>query len=252
MDRPVEESRLRARHTNLRMGFAAIALGLGLLPATPVQALRLCANNAGTLFALPACTSGFKPITVGQIEGLQGPQGPQGPAGPQGPQGPAGPPGPQGIQGPMGLTGAMGLPGPAGPAGPATTVSFALAGFVAGPFASSAFFKVNEKSLEPGSYAVIATASGVGNSVSGPGAGEIGASSECQLRDTVGGVIGSNTASGSVDPFFSDTHEITVTGGAFVPAGGGPVSLWCRDVFAHQIHVLSSQIMLIKHSGFTD
>ena len=243
------QSSRAARLLALRAGFTTVALTSGMLAATPAHSLQLCVVAGGVLLARPVCGPGFKPITAGQIAGLQGPQGPAGPAGPPGP---AGAPGAVGVQGAAGAPGPAGPPGPVGPIGPATTVSFGLAGSVVGPFASSEFFKVNEKALGPGSYAVIATASAVGAGLSGSTASEIASASECQLRDPTGVVMGGNTATGSVDEFFSDRHEITVTGGAFVSEGGGIVSLWCRNVFARQTLVGGSQIMAIRHGGFTE
>ena len=118
-------------------------------------ALQLCSNVGGALFALPSCPSGFVPITVGQISGLQGPAGPAGPAGPTGPAGPIGPIGPAGPAGPIGP---IGPTGPAGPAGIATTASIVGAG-AAQAAASGQFFKVVEKSVMPGSWLIFATAS---------------------------------------------------------------------------------------------
>jgi hypothetical protein len=132
-------------------------------------------------------------------------------------------------------------------------VSFALAGYVDDvSVAGGAYFKVNEKLLGPGSYAIIATASGVGAGVNSS-SDERGQANECRLQYPNGTVIGVNVATGSFNEFFSDTSEMTVTGGFFVPEGASSaVSLWCRSQFGNVMHVLNSQIMAIRHSGFTD
>jgi len=66
----------------------ALALPLfmlgGLPAAAQAQALQLCRNGGGALFALPGCPAGMTALSVGQIAGLQGPQGAAGPAGPGG------------------------------------------------------------------------------------------------------------------------------------------------------------------------
>jgi len=117
------------RTGKIRCAISVLAIA-GSLAATASQALVLCRNTGGVLFALPACVTGFTPVNVAQIAGLQGPPGPQGPIGPTGPQGSAGP------AGPMGPAGAQGVAGAAGPAGASVTATFANAEFASGPSAT--------------------------------------------------------------------------------------------------------------------
>ncbi len=79
------------------------------------EALVLCVNPSGSVFASEQCKGGaiqLNPVAVG----LQGPAGPAGPAGPTGPTGATGPAGP---------TGPTGATGPAGPAGSSGNALFA-------------------------------------------------------------------------------------------------------------------------------
>jgi collagen triple helix repeat protein len=78
------------------------------------EALVLCVNPSGSVFASNQCKNGtiqIDPAAAGLV-GPTGPQGPQGPTGPQGPQGPQGGQGPQGPTGPQGAQGPQGAPGP--------------------------------------------------------------------------------------------------------------------------------------------
>lgn len=83
------------------------------------EALVLCVNPSGSVFASEQCKGGTIQLDPGAV-GLTGPAGPAGPQGPQGIPGPAGPPGLEGIPGPagpqglQGLKGDQGIPGPAG------------------------------------------------------------------------------------------------------------------------------------------
>ena len=79
------------------------------------EALVLCVNPSGSVFASEQCKGGTIQLNPGAV-GLTGPQGPAGPAGP------AGPTGATGSVGPAGPTGAT---GPAGPAGSSGNVLFA-------------------------------------------------------------------------------------------------------------------------------
>lgn len=244
----------------------ALALPLfmlgGLPAAAQAQALQLCRNGGGTLFALPGCPAGMTALSVGQIAGLQGPQGAAGPAGPQGPAGPAGPAGatgPVGPMGPMGFTGPAGPAGPVGPAGPSVTVSFAFGSstYIAdgGPFV-----KLTEKTLGPGSYAVYATVSDVGPAFSGFSGGFLGMGNQgnqllqqvtqCRLQDDLGNPLGGNTAAGIHSEYVRVGSAITVNGGIAVPPNTTrTVSLWCQAVM-RPATVGPSQLMVLRHSGF--
>jgi hypothetical protein len=232
--------------------FVVAALLVGTtIAAVPVQAqsLRLCINGGGSLFALPACPTGFVPISVGQIAGLQGPPGP---AGPQGPAGPAGPQGPAGPMGPRGLTGPQGPVGPAGPAGPAVTATFAFAepSYVS---TQNTFAKVMEKPLPSGSYVVVASVSGAGSALRFDGGdSERAHQIECQLRDAAGVILGGSVVSGGASQYTVDRHEITAMGGLVVPAGqAGSVSLWCRTPFADlTTQIAGGQMMVLNIGGF--
>jgi hypothetical protein len=154
----------------------------------------------------------------------------------------------------MGLTGAMGLPGPPGPAGTSVTASFAFAGQVVGELGSTAFVKILEKPLLPGSYAIVTTANAVGHGTAGPiGDTEISDAAHCELRNAANGVIGGNGAAGSFTEFVSDLNEITVTGGIFVPDGtSNAASLWCRATISTgaQLVVRGAQMMVLRIGGF--
>jgi hypothetical protein len=227
-----------------RVGACSFALGVALLAAsTSASALVLCRNTAGTLFAMPACTTGFSRVNVGDIQGLQGPQGPQGPAGPIGPTGATGPIGPIGAAGPT---------GPAGPAGTNVIASFSSTG----PAELGAlggvgqFTKVLEKGVSGGSWVAFATASAV-RSADIPFQDDILQQvMECQLRDSGGGVMGASRAAGRVGKFQQDSSEISVNGGLFVPEGGGNVvSLWCRQEFGFGL-LDGAQIMVLRIGTF--
>lgn len=239
--------------TRRRAGAWSFALAAALLgAATSANALVLCRNTGGSLFALAACPPGFSSVSVGDIQGLQGPQGPQGPAGPAGPTGPTGATGPIGPIGPIGPVGPTGATGPAGPAGTQVIASFSTTG----PHSLDAlgsvgqFTKVLEKGVSGGSWVAFATASAVRTS-SIPFFDEIHQEvMECQLRDSSGGVMGASRAAGRAGKFQLDSSEITVTGGLFVPDGGGNVvSLWCREEFGSGA-LDGAQIMVLKIGGF--
>ena len=69
----------------------------------------------------------------------------------------------------------------------------------------------------------------------------------CELRNGVN-FIGSATDRRVVPEEQSVTRELTVTGGAQVPVGGGEVSLWCKT---SQFDESSrAGIMIIKIGGF--
>jgi hypothetical protein len=244
----------RTKAVPFRLAAVAALWVCGTLGSLPVQAqsLTLCINGGGSLFALPSCPTGFLPIPVGRIAGLQGPPGPAGPQGPAGPAGPAGPVGPQGPAGPMGPRGLTGPQGPTGPAGPAVTATFAFAPptFVG---VQNNFAKVMEKALPSGSYAVIATVSGAGSALRFEGGdSERAHQIECQLRDSVGVVIGGSVVSGGASQYTVDRAEITATGGLFVPPGQtGSVSLWCRTPFADTTtQIAGGQMMVLNIGGF--
>jgi hypothetical protein len=87
-----------------RLLVAAVVMLVSVISTHP-DALVLCMNASGSLFASDQCKGGtvaIDPTTVGLV----------------GPPGPAGPPGPQGQAGPAGPTGSQGLSGPPGPRGP--------------------------------------------------------------------------------------------------------------------------------------
>jgi hypothetical protein len=216
------------------------------------QALQFCINkSSGALFALGACSSGFRALTAGEIAALRGPAGPAGPQGPAGQTGPQGPIGPAGPIGPMGNTGLQGVPGPAGPAGPSVSATFVQGG--TSSLSQFSFTKVLERVVSEGSYVAVATASSVGDAASGyPSLGTEHKSSTvaCELRsDTI--VIGAGAASGSVTQYVSDLHEITTTGGVFVPAGETRnVSLWCTSPFTTLGQIRGSQLMILRIGGF--
>jgi len=88
------------------------------------EALVLCVNPSGSVFASEQCKGGTIQLNPGAV-GLRGPPGPAGPAGPQGPAGSSGPAGPTGATGPAGPVGPTGATGPAGPAGSSGNVLFA-------------------------------------------------------------------------------------------------------------------------------
>ena len=228
-----------------------IVVAGALLGATAsANALVLCRNPGGSLFALPSCPPGFATVTVGEIAGLQGPPGPQGPIGPTGPQGI---PGPVGPLGPVGATGPIGPAGPAGPAGPSVLGTFAIGGFFAATNAGDdAFAKVLEKQLPAGSYAIVATAASVGTGSGAFGRERFSLVNNCQLRNHVNGVIGIGRASGEIEEngATKDTFQMAITGGMTIPDGQtGTVSLWCNAEFGNDVKLDQSQIMILKIGG---
>jgi hypothetical protein len=152
----------------------------------------------------------------------------------------------------MGNTGLQGVPGPVGPAGPSVAATFVQGGS-GGLFASKAFTLLAQKSVAAGSYVAVATVSSAGSSPeswNGAGTSHISTAVDCQLRSNTD-VIGGGAASGSVTQFVSDTNEITMTGGVFVPSGETRnISLWCRDPFESIGRVGASQIMILRIGGF--
>jgi hypothetical protein len=71
------------------------------------EALVLCVNPSGSVFASEQCKGGAIQLNPGAV-GLTGLPGPAGPAGPQGPAGSSGPAGPTGATGPAGPAGSSG------------------------------------------------------------------------------------------------------------------------------------------------
>jgi hypothetical protein len=100
---------------------AIVLLLLGV--TTYADALVLCTNPSGSVFASDECKGNATPVNPSSV-GLQGPPGPAGPAGPGGPTGATGPAGPRGATGPAGPAGPTGATGPAGPAGPGFTTIY--------------------------------------------------------------------------------------------------------------------------------
>ena len=118
------------------------------------EALVLCVNPSGSVFASEQCKGGTIQLNPGAV-GLTGPQGPAGPAGPAGPTGatgPAGPTGPTGATGPAGPTGLTGATGPAGPAGSSGNVLFANVAGDGTLLSGTAGTSVDDHSLLSGIY----------------------------------------------------------------------------------------------------
>ena len=228
------------RSGKIRCAVSAIAIA-GSLAATASQALVLCRNNGGVLFTLPACVTGFTPVNVGQIAGLQGPAGPQGPIGPTGPQGPAGP------AGPMGLAGAQGV---AGPAGASVTATFANADFASGP--SATWTKVVEKTVGPGWWVAVATVADLGTADQSFGGDDLKSlATACRLQDGNGFVMGNSGSFGSFSESVKNYSGLAVIGGTAVPPGStGTVGLWCRSEF-DAVHVGPAQLMLMQVGEIT-
>jgi hypothetical protein len=226
------------RPRSVRYGATALAIA-GSLAATTSHALQLCRNTGGALFALPACVTGFTPVGVGAIAGLQGPPGPQGPAGPAGPQGPAGPLGPAGPQG------VAGAAGPAGPAGPSITATFASADYGTG--ASATWSKIVEKTVGAGWWVAVGTVADVGAAVASfAGDNLFSVATACELRDTGGYVMGSSGNFGSASETVKNYSGLAVIGGIAVPPGStDTIGLWCRSEF-DPLGTGPAQLMLLQ------
>lgn len=189
------------------------------------------------------CSSTEMPLTWNQ----EGPQGPIGPTGPQGPQGP---------QGTTGATGATGAQGPAGPAGPGGSagpagISGARFFFWTDPQAiiGSAYVKIGSTTLAQGNYVAFADVRVLDATVTEDN------NVTCELRLGTG-VIGSMSAGmpETYDEFQAgngDQGNLTVTGGAAVPAGGAEVSVWCRASGLDDNFVLyGGHAMVVQIGGF--
>ena len=229
----------------MRSVIAALVVAIGTLGASSARALVLCISSAGTLFAMPACVTGFKPVRVGDIAGLQGPPGPQGPTGPAGPQGPVGPAGAVGPAGPAGPQGTAGPAGPEGPAGPSVNATFAVGESVGGPAAT--WVKIAEKAIGPGWWVAVATVGNVGQaSASFGGSTLVSLATACQLQDATGYVMGLSGSFGSFSEFVKNYSAVAVIGGIAVPPGAtNSVELWCRSEF-DPLTVGNAQIMLLQ------
>jgi len=226
------------RTGKIRCAISVLAIA-GSLAATASQALVLCRNTGGVLFALPACVTGFTPVNVAQIAGLQGPPGPQGPIGPTGPQGSAGP------AGPMGPAGAQGVAGAAGPAGASVTATFANAEFASGP--SAMWTKVVEKTIGPGWWVAVATVADLGTADQSFGGDDLKSlATACRLQDGNGFVMGNSGSFGSFSESVKNYSGLAVIGGTAVPPDAtGTVGLWCRSEF-DAVHVGPAQLMLLQ------
>lgn len=226
------------------IGYAAIPSADGVIHScynansNPSGMLRVIDTEAGA-----KCAKNEKPLNFNQT----GPQGPQGPAGPAGPIGPQGPAGPAGATGPQGPAGPQGEPGPAGN----STATFAFTGEKE-VFLNATFTKVLSKNLPAGSWAIVATATLEGGTVS-----EHIVDGSCQLRN--GAVVIGGTTDRRVFPGDQQflIRSLTMNGGAQVPAGGGEVSLWCLSQIGGGsgvpggVEAAVAQMMMIQVGGFS-
>jgi hypothetical protein len=106
------------------------------------------------------------------------------------------------------------------------------------------YIQVATKHLDEGSYALVATADVETDT---PFAGDKLTSYDCQIRNGTDFVGGSGTRLFTPEEQSVNT-SISMNGGAFLAAGGGDVSLWCRSQDGSGR--VSGQIMIMKVAGF--
>jgi hypothetical protein len=171
--------------------------------------------------------------------------------------GPQGPPGPQGARGSTGSAGPVGGPGPKGDTGPqgnAGGASTATFSFTTQPTElqpeDAGFTDVLSRDLPAGSWAVSATVNLTETNGSfGPSHDEI-RNTECEIRNTTGGVIGSATDRRVIPEEDSVSPSLAFNGGAAIPSGGGNVSLYCQSA-ADGTSVDEAQMMFIQVGGLS-
>ena len=177
--------------------------------------------------------------------GSPGAQGPQGLQGPQGPQGPAGPPGPEGPQGPLGISGAR------------YTFIPTNGQFLIGSSSDDVFFKMGGTTLDAGSYVAIAT---ISYDSGDPFDDDHNGTVVCELRNDVtapldgadGGFIG-NAGSAIPEAITGSSHgdgSLTLHGGAFIPAGAGEVSVWCKKNQTDHVFMEGGLLVVLRIGGF--
>jgi hypothetical protein len=175
------------------------------------------------------------PACVGP-QGIPGADGADGNDGAPGADGQDGAPGADGAKGDKGDPGAPGTPG-------ISTVTFA---FGSSDYLDDTPAKVASKTLAAGSWAVVATV----NSSSGFyfAGGDHNADMGCELRNGAD-VIGHATDRRVYPEGATVKRSLSMNGGAFIPAGGGEVSLWCTSQGID--YVADAQIMMMKVGGFS-
>jgi hypothetical protein len=130
---------------------------------------------------------------------------------------------------------------------PVSTTTFAG---ISGPILLApeyGFVKVMSKTLQPGSWAVVATVNStapdyhVGNDL-------VAVDLVCELRSG-SGFIGGATGGGVVPNTGEAKRSLSMNGGAQVPAGGAEVSVWCRSTERDEVNY--GQMMLTRVGGFS-
>jgi collagen triple helix repeat protein len=198
----------------------------------PSGSLRVIDADAGA-----KCAKNEKLLTFNQT-------GPQGVKGDKGDPGTNGTNGINGVAGTNGTNGADGEPGPPGPPGPAgiSTATFAGATNVA---LGDVIGKVASKQVAAGSWVVFATV----NTHALPGDASAGnADLHCELRggnDFIGGATDRRFFESGV----TEKRSLSMNGGAFVPEGGGEISLWCATQSAEDVD--TALIMMLQIGGFS-
>jgi hypothetical protein len=130
---------------------------------------------------------------------------------------------------------------------PVSTTTFAG---ISGPIVLGSeygFVKVMSKTVQPGSWAVVATVNStapdvhIGNELAA-------VDLVCELRKG-SGYIGGATGGGVVPNTGEAKRSLAMNGGAQVPAGGGEVSVWCKTTDRDDINY--GQMMLTRVGGFS-
>lgn len=234
----------------------ALMVGGGVAVASipsPDGTITACVKKKNEYFPQNgACSSGWQAVrwNVQGPRGLQGIPGLQGEKGETGAKGEAGADGATGPAGPPGADGSPGPAGPAGPAGPPGTSVAKFAGTDDLVEIDDAFTKVMTLALAEGAWAVQASIYALVD-LNG-----VVAEIYCELRNGgtyIGeGHLGSQI--GSVDdPGGTLWASIPIYGGAAVPAGGGDVTVWCRDGDSgdeDRVLVRKGLVMAIQVGGF--
>jgi hypothetical protein len=125
------------------------------------------------------------------------------------------------------------------------------------------FSSVTETGVGPGSWLVIASISAA-SIAEFPGSGADPFRTICELRDGsvpgndgLGGFIGGSAITGETSRNPQDRHEITITAGLFVPAGGGKLlRLACASDNGSSTGYATehggARVTLVKIGGFFD